>query len=306
MNRRATAAAILLAIPCRAVGSHATQAPPVFSAEVELVRVEVSVTKDGAALPGLSAANFVVRDTGVRQALNPILLEQVPLDVVLALDVSMSVHGPRLESLRDAAQAFLEGLTAEDRAGLVAFSHQARRLQPLAADTALVRDSIRELQAQGSTSLRDAVFALLGSREPDERRAAAVVLTDGIDTTSWLRAQDVLETAKRSDVVLYVVLARPEEPRRGASSLASPTQRDLDFVREVSRATGGRIWEVRRDQDLKASFLEVLRHIRSRYLLTYNPAGVDRDGWHALDVRLVGARGDVLARPGYYRALRRR
>jgi len=213
------------------------------------------------------------------------------------------VRGPRLESLRDAAQAFLDGLVTEDRAGLVAFSHQARQLQPLAADTTLVRDAIRELQPQGSTSLRDAIFTLLGSRQPDQRRAAALVLTDGVDTTSWLRAEDVLEAARRTDVVLYVVLARLADD---LGEQLAPTRRDLDFVREVTKATGGRIWEVRRNQDLKASFLEVLRHIRSRYLLTYNPTGVDRDGWHTLDVRLVGARGDVLARPGYYRAPRRR
>lgn len=279
------------------------QQPPVFETGVELVRVEVSVTRDGDAVTGLGAENFEVRDNGIRQILNPVLLERVPLDVTLALDVSMSVRGPRLLRLREAAQAFLEGLAPEDRAGLVAFSHQARRVQALTDDETLVRDAISQVQPQGSTSLRDTAFALVGSREPDERRAAVVVLTDAADNTSWLRAEDVLEAARRSDLVVYVVLAIGN-PRVVAAPV--PDKRSLAFVRDLARTTGGQVWEVRRLEDLKRSFVDVLRHIHSRYLLTYSPAGVDRDGWHSLDVRLVGARGDVLARPGYYRPPPRR
>lgn len=34
---------------------------------------------------------------------------------------------------------------------------------------------------------------------------------------------------------------------------------------------------------------------------SYSPQGVDGAGWHALEVRLKRARGEVLARPGYWR-----
>jgi hypothetical protein len=38
---------------------------------------------------------------------------------------------------------------------------------------------------------------------------------------------------------------------------------------------------------------------RNRYLLSYSPAGVSKDGWHRLDVRLRNRRGAVRARAGY-------
>ena len=91
------------------------QAPPVFRAEVDVVRVEVLVTRGGAPVRGLGAADFEVRDNGRLQALDPILEEETPVDAILVLDMSASVNGPKLDALKVAARAFLDGLRAESR-----------------------------------------------------------------------------------------------------------------------------------------------------------------------------------------------
>jgi hypothetical protein len=39
-----------------------------------------------------------------------------------------------------------------------------------------------------------------------------------------------------------------------------------------------------------------------RYVLRYEPTGVASDGWHRIDARLRGAKGDVHVRRGYWRA----
>jgi hypothetical protein len=69
----------------------------------------------------------------------------------------------------------------------------------------------------------------------------------------------------------------------------------------VARATGGGTWEAKKLDDLRARFLDVLRDIRGRYVLSYTPEGVSAHGWHEIEVKLRGRRGDVLARPGYHR-----
>jgi hypothetical protein len=51
---------------------------------------------------------------------------------------------------------------------------------------------------------------------------------------------------------------------------------------------------------LRELFGKALEELRARYLLTYYPGGVARDGWHDVKVTLKGARGDVTARPGYF------
>jgi hypothetical protein len=50
---------------------------------------------------------------------------------------------------------------------------------------------------------------------------------------------------------------------------------------------------------LDESFLAVLAHVKSRYLLRYEPSGVAREGWHKLEVTVRGKKGDVRARRGY-------
>jgi hypothetical protein len=68
------------------------------------------------------------------------------------------------------------------------------------------------------------------------------------------------------------------------------------------QATGGRLFEAASERDLRARFLDVLEDIRARYVLSYVPAAVDVAGWHALEVRLKRGKGEVLARPGYWRS----
>ena len=53
-------------------------------------------------------------------------------------------------------------------------------------------------------------------------------------------------------------------------------------------------------KDLRELFGKALTELRARYLLTYTPRGVTRDGWHDVKVRLKGVRGEVTAQPGYF------
>lgn len=49
---------------------------------------------------------------------------------------------------------------------------------------------------------------------------------------------------------------------------------------------------------LDETFALVLHDARSRYVLTYRPEEIT-PGWHKLQVKLVDAKGDVVARRGY-------
>lgn len=276
----------------------APQAPVVIRAEVDLVRVEVRVTRNGTPVRGLKNADFEVRDGGVLQALEPIHEEETPIDVVLVLDLSASVSGSKLKALRDAAGAFLDGLRTganldggePERAALVTFREEVRLLQPLTFRLDLVRAALDSADARGSTALRDATYAGLRLLEPSTRRTVVVVFSDGLDSLSWLTSDQVVQAASRSDALVYAVVARGK---------GDP---DNPFLQEVTRATGGRLWTARSEEELRPRFLDVLEDIRSRYLLSYVPRGEASSGWHPVDVRLKRGGLEVLARPGYYRA----
>jgi Ca-activated chloride channel family protein len=268
---------------------------PLFRSGVELVRVDIAVTDAGQPVTNLGLADFEVRDDGVPQELDSLHFEQVPLDIYFVLDMSQSVVGAKLAALREAGRAFLDGLTTSDRAALLCFSHQVALREPLTGDLVRIRTALASADASGSTALRDALYAAMRLRTPNGRRAATVVFSDGMDNLSWLSGDEVLEAAKQSDVIVYAVVAGP------AGRSSSPLENA--FLKQVTAATAGGIWQARSDSGLPASFLEVLRNIRSRYLLTYYPGGVSGEGWHTLEVRLKGRGATIVARPGYYRTV---
>jgi Ca-activated chloride channel family protein len=218
-----------------------------------------------------------------------VLEEEAPVDAALVLDMSGSVQGAKLLALKDAARAFLGGLREGEQAALVAFRHEVVLLEPFTTDRARVERALDRARPGGSTALCDAVYAALRLREPGPRRTAIVIFSDGIDNISWLLASEVVEGAARSDAIVYGVTARNRDDRKEP------------FLRDVVRATGGQLFEAEGENDLRARFLDVLGDIRSRYVLSYAPSTPDRAGWHALEVRLKGVKGDVLARPGYWR-----
>ena len=111
--------------------------------------------------------------------------------------------------------------------------------------------------------------------ESDVGRALLIVFSDGVDTSSWLTADAVLDTAKRSDVVVYAVSPR---------SRLKP-----EFLRDLTSFTGGRLFEIEKTANLGATFVGILEEFRHRYLVSYTPRGVAKDGWHRLDVRVRNA-----------------
>jgi VWFA-related protein len=278
----------VLAACALALGS--PQQGPVFPAGVEVVRVEVLVTRGGTPVRGLAAGDFELREDGVPQELQPIVAEETAVDAVLVLDLSTSVKGTRLEALKAAGRVFLDGLHEGERAALLAFHSEVRLLEPLTTDRAAVLLGLDAATSGGSTALVDAVYSALRLPALSDRRTALVVFSDGVDNISFLAASDVLEAARRSIAIAYAVRVR---------SPAEPRQR---FLEDLVRATGGRLFEAAGERHLRERFLDVLGDIRARYVLRYTPGGERRPGWHVLDVRLRRGKADVLARPGYWRS----
>jgi VWFA-related protein len=191
-------------------------------------------------------------------------------------------------ALRGAAAAFLDGLRPGERAALVAFREEVLLLEDFTPDRSLLFEALDRTEPSGSTALRDAVYAALRLRQPSRERVAVVVFSDGADNVSVLTPSDVVEAAARTDGVVYGVGVRQ---RGGARS---------GFLQDVVRATGGRYFEVVSDRDLRLRFLDVLADIRSRYVLSYTPAGVPEPGWHSLTLRLKRRKADLLSRKGYW------
>ena len=250
------------------------------------VRVDVLVTDGRTPVGGLSAADFELRDNGVVQHVEVIDSGVMPINAVLAFDVSASTEGRRRADLVTAGNALLDGLQPNDRAALVTFSGAVTPSLALTADVSLLRRQLAAVEPGGVTAMLDGVYTALLMTTAVSGRSLVVVFTDGYDTASWLQPQEVIEGAKRSNAVLYAVTAAPPRRRSGLADLAD--------------ATGGHFIQIASTADLGAAFERVLSDFRSRYVLTYVPHGVAVDGYHRLQVRVISRRGlNIRTRPGY-------
>lgn len=259
---------------------------PTFSSRAEVVRIDVAATSRGRPVAGLTAEDFEVFDNGVRQTIQVVDTEAVPVDLVMALDTSGSVTGERLADLRSASQTLLGFLTPRDRAGVLTFNYEVVVRSALSADLEAVRDVLdMPINAGNRTALIDAAYAALVLADGGAGRALAIVLSDGVDTASWLRAADVVETARRLDVVLFGV------------STGAPTRNALD---DLADASGGELIRIESTRELTGALERLMRDFRQRYLLSYTPEGVPPGGWHTLDVRAKRRGVNVKARSGYF------
>jgi VWFA-related protein len=256
-----------------------------FRSRVDSVRFDALVTADGQTVTGLTAEDFEVRDNGALQTVTLLGTGSLPLDVILTLDISASLPAERLDALRAASGELLGALDHADRAALITFSHAVRRAQALTADVALVRGALQAATPSGATSLVDAMYAAIAMVEPGERRTLAIVFSDGIDTASWLQPEQVIRAAQLSETVVYAVST-------------APTWQTPAALRDVTSATGGRLFEVD-SKALSKSFVRILDEFRQRYVLSYTLPGAPSQGWHRLDVRVKKRGTTVKARTGY-------
>ena len=277
------AAAILSMFALPAAGSRQQST---FRASVEVVRVDVLVTEQGRPVPGLKASDFELLDNDVPQIIEAATTAG-DVTAALVLDTSGSLSDGRLDMLVEASRQLVDRLRHEDAMSLVRFALRMNAVGPV-RDPASVRAALMENRAGGRTAIWDALFAgisLVATGGPT--RSLVILFTDGLENSSWLTLDGVVECLKRANVVVYVVKA-------GGRNYSPPLE-------QIAAASGGSVFVTDWEGGLTRQFARVLDEFRSRYVLTYQASGVRLDdGWHRLAVRLKGRSGLVRARPGYY------
>lgn len=254
-----------------------------FRSGVEIVELDVSVTRGGVPVAGLTARDFALTDNGAPQEVASVTLEQLPLSVTMVLDTSQSVAGERLRHLVQAGTGLTAALHGEDRAALVTFSHAVDLRVPMTGDLTAIREALGAMNGNGATALRDAVHLALQLQPHDQTRPLVLLFTDGHDTASWLTEDAAIDSARRAGVVIHVVRVESDA-----------------FLDKLTQISGGRSWSATSDRQLQDLFTKALDEMRARYLLTYTPRGVRQRGWHELKVKLKNGSADLTARRGYF------
>src|SRR5262245_10830132 len=124
---------------------------------------------------------------------------QIPRDMVLVLDTSGSMRGPKMEQVRKALKYCLSNLTAQDRFGLINFATTVNKYRDKLTESSQEQLSqakkwVDELEATGGTAINDALQQALEMRENDEGRTFTIVFfTDGLPTIGETNMETILK-----------------------------------------------------------------------------------------------------------------
>lgn len=277
----------------------------VFRAGADATSVHVSVRQRSQPVTGLTAADFELTDNGVPQTIDAVTVGSVPIDVTLVLDTSASVSGRAIAQMRSDVQRISTRLTPEDRVRVLSFSSTVREAHPMRA---LTGPTELRLAAAGATAFYHALLAALLPPSEAGRPHLVVAMSDGDDNVSFLDGRDVLELARRSDAVLYVVLRTSLTSMSGTGWIPYSSAGNRNLVSQAAEVTGGRVVRLgyvaadvsRPDNRVVEEFTKVIDEFRSSYVLWFKPSGVMLPGWHELTVRVKRGNPVVTHRKGYF------
>jgi Ca-activated chloride channel homolog len=256
---------------------------------VEVVQVTVTVTDDsGHFVGGIPRASFKILEDGKPQTITYFASEDVPLELIVAVDISGSM-GPSMPKLKRAVKEFLGAVPSNDAVTLLGFNDNVFALTRKTTDPAERIRAVDRLASWGATALYDVILRGIDMLGRQTGRKALVVFTDGEDQGSHVAIEDVERRLQASDVTLYMIAQG-----RGISQeyLKRTMQR-------LTVPTGGRTFTTDSVDALQGAFEELLDELSNQYLLGYPPTNIKRDDtWREIKVQVDGHSG-IRARQGY-------
>jgi Ca-activated chloride channel family protein len=292
---------LLLWAQFKPVNPESASPPPTFSVRVNLVRLLVSVRDQaGALITNLNRDDFDVLDSGTPQRLA--VFERntsLPLSVAILIDTSGSTQIDlhyEVDSVLKFIPALLQAGNPGDSFALFSFNWRTNMEVDFSRSQKRAEHALRGLHGEGGTSLYDAIYLACNALTGREGRHVMVIVTDGGDTTSYKHFEDALRSAQESDVVLYPIVVIPIANDAGRNTGGEHA------LATLSKSTGGRIFYPEGFDRLDVAFADILRELRTQYLLGFYPRGLPEEArlFHPITVKVHQAGMRVTARTGYY------
>jgi Ca-activated chloride channel homolog len=302
--------------------------------EAEVVRVETNlvntlftaVDKDHHFITSLRAPDVRILENDAVQPVSMFEREtDRPLSLAILVDTSESQKGVLAEEKR-AARVFVDSVIRPnvDRAAVISFTGVPKVEQDLTNDLVKLHNGIervrielspeneqrlangddplpKEQDPSGYTGIWDAMWTTITShlaKAPEGTRRAIILLSDGDDTSSKIKKQEVIDLAVRSDVVIYSIGIRDADFPEG--------KLDSGALRKVSDRTGGRAFFPAQPAELPLAFSQIDQELRSQYLIAYAPTNKIRDGsYRRVKIEIINPalqkdKLQLLYRAGYY------
>ena len=192
-------------------------------------------------------------------------VDSLPIHAGVMIDTSASM----VEELTDAEVAahrfFREVLTSSDRAAVITFADAPRLATRFTGNLELLAGGLAGLQAEGETRFYDSLAFALHYFSGVRGKRALILLTDGDDSESHFRFEEVLEYARRTGVTIYAI---------GINVPSQPVEAGV-HLDQLARETGGRSFRIRRANELASVYETIRQELRAQYLIAYQSSRLD-------------------------------
>jgi Ca-activated chloride channel family protein len=198
----------------------------------------------------------------------------------------------------------VNALGPDDAAEILQFNERTAVLQEFTSDRATLERAIGDTRASGATALYTALYVALKDLAKQKktgglRRYAIALLSDGQDTASNVTDEQVLELARKHEVVIYSI--RPRADQFSIVEAKDAGEADY-FLSVLGRDTGGQAFFPEHLGELNGVYDRIADELRSEYSLGYISSNARRDGgWRRIGILTPGRGGlQVRHRPGYF------
>lgn len=274
----------------------------VVKVETNLVNLNVRVIdRNNRPINDVRKEDFRVYEDGVLQPIEFFSREEVPISYGLAVDTSGSLRS-QLQQVIDAAKTIINSNKPGDETFLVRFidSEKIETVQDFTSNKTELLDAIDSFYVEGGqTAVIDAVYLSAEhvaqykkGDDNDRRRRALIVITDGEDRGSFYKKEQLFARLREEDVQIYVIGFVNELDREGGFIRKSPREEAVNLLNRFAKETGGRAFYPESLSELPQIAEEIVRDMRTQYVISYNPTNKTRDGsFRSIRVTVADATG---------------
>jgi Ca-activated chloride channel homolog len=247
--------------------------------DTELVALDVAVI-DQANRPvyNLGKDDFTVYEDKIKQTLEGVSREEVPLSLGIVIDTSGSMR-TKLKTVSDAAAGLIKTMRKDDEAFIAQFKIEPELVRDFTRDKLELEDGLNDLFTGGGTSLLDAVIATAdyAHEKGRQRRKALVVISDGLERNSAVKEKEVMQALKEDEVQVYFVGFVDEDDDASSLFGKSPAKKAKELLSRLAEDSGGRAFFPKDLSELPAVTEQIAKDLRTQYVLSYYPTNPNRD-----------------------------
>jgi Ca-activated chloride channel family protein len=237
--------------------------------------------------------NLFLYENGVEQKIKNFTVDPSPSKIVILVDNSQTLQ-TSVEAMKQAAMEFAYEIFEGDQIFTLAYDEKAEIIQEWTDDAKKMEASLGTFRKKGNPNLFDALAVtikeVLVPLMPGTRKAAVVIISDGLDRGSKTSFDTILNELQSQNITVYSL----QLPDRTGGAYRRDQPKANAVATRLAEETGGRVFPFDEASAAAKAICDELR--KNRYLLSYVPT--NSSSYDARRLFLIGDEGITLRTKG--------